>query len=144
MTLGVSLLDKASKACGSDSELARQLGVQRAFVSQMRSGRVKISPSTAAEMADLAGEDARQAAIDSLIENAKGTRREGVLREVLGKALAAGVAGVLVFSYSGDSISSTVSRKPNEISVNTLYIVEYDGYPTKSLPMLHLSKQAAT
>lgn len=125
MTLGITLLDKASKICGSDSELARQLGVQRAFVSDMRKGRIKISPATAAEMADLAGEDARQAAIDSLIENAKGTRREGVLREVLGKALAAGVAGVLVFSYSGDSISSTVSKKQNEISVNTLYIVEY-------------------
>ncbi len=97
------LIDKASKVCGSDSALAKKLGIPRQNVYLMRKGKREISPATAAELADIAGEDARQAAIDAVIESARGTRREGVLREILGKALAAGVAGALVFSYSGDS-----------------------------------------
>lgn len=133
MKLGLSLLDKASRVCGSDTELAKRLGVQRAFVSQMRGGHIKISPSTAAEMADIAGEDARQAAIDSLIENAKGTRREGVLREVLGKALAAGVAAMCLFSYSEGSIYAMENKATTNFLVNTLYIVEYVTRWFKSL-----------
>lgn len=84
MILGLSLLDKASKVCGSDSAMARQLGVQRAFVSDMRNGRVKISPSTAAELAHIAGDDAKKATIYSVIENAQGTRKEDVIKEILG------------------------------------------------------------
>lgn len=103
----LTLIDKASKICKSDAELARRLGVSRAAVSMMRSGKLKISPEMAAFMADIAGENARDAYIAAGIENARGTKYEGALREVLGKALAAGVAGLLVFSYSGDSISST-------------------------------------
>ena len=124
MLLAITLLDKASKVCGSDSELARQMGLHRVDISQMRSGKRTITPETAAELADIAGEDAREAAISAILERAKGTRREGVLREVLGKALAAGVAGVLVFSYSADSNSSTVSKRKSEFFVNSIYIVE--------------------
>lgn len=102
-----TLIDKASKVCGSDAALARRMGIGRSMVSLMRSGDRKITPETAAELADIAGEDAREAAIAAVLENARGTRREGVLRDILGKALAAGVAGMLVISYSDDSISAT-------------------------------------
>lgn len=98
-----SLIDKASKVCGNDSKLAERMGIHRVAISEMRAGRRAISPATAAELADIAGEDAREAAIAAVIEGAKGTRREGMLREILGKAIAAGVAGLLVFSYSDDS-----------------------------------------
>ncbi len=103
------LIDKAAKVCGSDTELAKRLGTARPNISLMRAGKRAISPETAAELADIAGEDAREAAIAAMIENAKGTRREGVLRDILGKAQAAGVAAVLAFSYSGDSMSATDS-----------------------------------
>lgn len=103
----VTLIDKAAKMCGSQNALAERLGFSKGTLSDMRHGRKAISPATAAELADIAGEDARQAAIDAVIESARGTRREGVLREILGKALVAGVAGVLVFSYSEESISAT-------------------------------------
>jgi len=115
-----TLIDKASEICGGDAALARRMGISRALVSLMRSGDRKITPETAAELADIAGDDAREAAISALLENAKGTRRESVLREILGKALAAGVAGMLVFSYSGDSISAT---KTIARTVDSLYIV---------------------
>lgn len=108
-----SLIDKASKVCGNDSKLAERMGIHRVAIAEMRAGRRAISPATAAELADIAGEDAREAAIAAVIEGAKGTRRESVLREILGKAIAAGVAGLLVYSYSGDSISTmeTIAAK---------------------------------
>lgn len=102
-----TLIDKASEICGGDAALARRMGISRALVSLMRSGDRKITPETAAELADIAGDDAREAAIAAILEGAKGTRRESVLRDILGKALAAGVAAVLVISYNDDSNSTT-------------------------------------
>ena len=114
------LIDRASEMCGGDSALAEKMGIPRQNVYLMRTGKRPISPATAAELADIAGDDAREAAIEAIIESAKGTRRESVLREILGKALAAGVAGMLVFSYSGDSISAT-EKIANKL--DGLYIV---------------------
>jgi transcriptional regulator with XRE-family HTH domain len=114
------LIDRAAKVCGSDDALAKRLGTARPNISLMRAGKRAISPETAAELADIAGEDAREAAIAAIIEGAKGTRRESVLRDILGKGLAAGVVGMLVFSYSSDAISATekIARK-----IDSLYIV---------------------
>lgn len=102
-----TLIDKASEVCGGDSALARRMGISCALVSLMRSGGRKITPETAAELADIAGDDAREAAIAAILEGARGTRRESVLRDILGKALAAGVAAVLVISYNDGSNSTT-------------------------------------
>lgn len=98
-----ALIDKAAEVCGSDSALAERMGIDRPNISLMRSGKRSISPATAAELADIAGDDAREAAIAAILESARGTRREGVLRAILGKGLAAGVAGMLAISYSEDS-----------------------------------------
>lgn len=122
-----TLIDKASKVCGSDAALAKRMGIAPQTISNMRGSRT-ITPETAAELADIAGEDAREAAIAAILARAKGTRREGVLREVLGKALAAGAAGALVFSYSSDSISATVKTTKVNTFVNSLYIVECLGW----------------
>lgn len=107
----ITLIDKASQLCGGDTALAKRIGVHQPDISAMRHGKRSISPATAAELADMIGEDAREAVISAVIESAKGTRREGVLREILGKALAAGVAGVSGFSYREDSIFSTLSSE---------------------------------
>ena len=111
------LIDKASKICGSDSKLAERMGIHRVAIAEMRAGKRAISPATAAELADIAGDDAREAAIAAVIEGAKGTRRESVLREILGKAIAAGVAGLLVFSYKDDSTSSTEKIATNDLTI---------------------------
>lgn len=103
------LIDKAAKVCGGDQQLADRLGIARPNISLMRSGKRAISPATAAELADIAGEDAREAVITAVLEGAKGTRREGTLRNILGKALAAGVAAMLVISYSDGSNFATDS-----------------------------------
>ena len=104
-----TLIDRAIEKCGSVNELAKRLNVPSNVVSMMKSKRT-ITPETAAELAHVAGEDARDAAIQAIIDRAKGTRREGALREILGKGLALGVAGLLVFSYSDESISKSVSE----------------------------------
>jgi DNA-binding transcriptional regulator YdaS (Cro superfamily) len=118
------LIDRASEMCGGDSALAEKMGIPRQNVYLMRTGKRPISPATAAELADIAGDDAREAAIAAIIESAKGTRRESVLREILGKALAAGVAGMLVFSYNGDLIFAT-EKIANKL--DSLYIVSNQG-----------------
>lgn len=106
-----TLIDRAAKICGSDSALARRMGIDQPSIAQMRAGRRTITPETAAEMAAIAGEDAREAAIAALLERSKGTRREGVLREILGKGLAVGVGAMSVFSYSGNSNASTENQQ---------------------------------
>lgn len=102
-----ALIDKASKVCEGDSALAKRLKVSRALVSLMRSGNRQITPEIAAQLADIAGEDAAQAALDAMIERAKGTRLEKVLRDILGKAVAAGVVGMLATSYNVGLIPAT-------------------------------------
>lgn len=105
-----TLIDRAAKICGSDSALARRIGIAQPSLAQMRAGRRTITPETAAEMAAIAGEDAREAAIAALLERSKGTRREGVLREILGKGLVAGVEAMSRFSYSESSNANTENR----------------------------------
>ncbi|MDA8446355.1 hypothetical protein [Paracidovorax valerianellae] len=93
------------------------MGIYPADVSNLRAGKRPLSPELAAEIADIAGEDARQAVIDSIIERNAASKKGPILREILGKALAAGVAGMLVFSYSGDSISATEKIANNAGSI---------------------------
>lgn len=118
-----TLIDKASQVCGGDAKLARRMGVAQSVISDMRHRGRSITPVTAAELADIAGEDAREAAIAAVIESTKGTRREGAMREILGKALAVGVAGMLVFSYSDGSNCCMEKTMKSETKVNKLYIV---------------------
>jgi DNA-binding transcriptional regulator YdaS (Cro superfamily) len=102
--LGETLIDKASKRCGSDAALARKMGIYPADVSNLRAGKRPLSPELAAEIAEIAGEDARQAVIDAVIERNEGSKKGHILKEILGKVLAGGAAAVLVFSSSVDSI----------------------------------------
>lgn len=107
MRLAQTLIDKAVEMCGSQAELARRMGVYPTDITKLKSGDRPLSPEIAAELADIAGEDARNAAIEAIIERNAANRKGHMLKEILGKALAAGVAGMCLFSYSGDSISAT-------------------------------------
>lgn len=108
--LGKTLIDKASQVCGSDANLCRRMGISDSLLSLMKSGKRAITPEVAAELADIAGEDAHQAAIDAIIEKTAGTEKGRKMRDILGKAIAAGVGGMLVFSYSVDSIYAMEKR----------------------------------
>ena len=125
MNTGLSLLDRASEVCGSDSELARSMGLHRVVIAELRAGKRTFTPETSAELAAIAGLDAREAAIDAIIERSKGTRRWLVLREILGKGLAAGVAAMWLLSYESSSNYDTATMTNDKEPVNSLYIVEY-------------------
>lgn len=124
MQLVQMLIDKAVEAChGNQAELARKMGIDRAEITRLRSGKRPLSPELAAEIADIAGEDARQAAIDAIIERNAANRKGVLLREILGKAVAAGVVGVSVFFYSGDSISATAPQMKSNDQIDIGHIV---------------------
>lgn len=120
MQYAESLIDKAINSCGSAAELARKMGIDRAEVTKLKQGKRPLSPELAAELADIAGDDAREAAIHAIIERNADGRKGHLLREILGKALAAGAVGMLVISYNGDSISAT-EKIANKL--DSLYIV---------------------
>lgn len=117
------LIDKAAKTCGGQAALARQMGVHPPEITELKKGHRPLSPEIAAELADIAGEDARQAAIEAIIERNKGTRKGQVLQDILGKGLAAGVAAMLLFSYSNDSHSTIASKTMSNETFISLYIV---------------------
>lgn len=116
-----TLIDKAAKICGSDAELCRRAQISPALLSLMRSGKRAMTPVTAAVLANIAGEDARETALGAVIESARGTRLEETIRQILGKALAAGVAGMLAFSYSAEPQDATTSIATNDRQELTYY-----------------------
>lgn len=111
MKLGKTLIDKAIKNCGSSAELARKLEMYPADISNLRSGKRALSPEIAAEIAEIAGEDARQAVIDAIIERNMANKKGPILSAILGKALAVGVVAMLGFSYNNASIAGTAPIK---------------------------------
>lgn len=104
-----TLIDKAAKVCGSEAEVARRLGTSRQALSAMKHGTRETSPETAAMLADIAHEDAREAVIQAVIERNKTGPKADLIREILGKATAAGAAAVLGFSYVAPLFSAMES-----------------------------------
>ncbi len=102
MKLAKLLIDKAAELCGSQAEVARRLGVDRAEITRWKSGLRPLSPEDAAFLADLANVDAKDAAAQALIERNEGTEKGDRLREILGKGGAVFAAAMLVTSYSAE------------------------------------------
>lgn len=111
MEYTLSLIDKAGEKCGSFYQLAKIAGTYESAISSMRAGNRPVPMSLVPILAEIAGVDVHEAIDRVMIEQEKNPKRRGQLVEILGKAVAAGVAGMLVFSYSSDSISTTVTEK---------------------------------
>ena len=119
MKLAEFLIDKAVKMCNdSYSELARRIEVYPTDITKLKQGKRPLSPEIAAELAEVAGLDARQAAIDAIIERNAANRKGALLADILGKGQAAGVAAMLDISYSGDSRIDTAVMKNDSNSIN--------------------------
>lgn len=110
MKLAQTLIDNAVKMCESESDLARRLGMFPQDIHQLKTGKRVLSPEVATKLADIAGIDPRQAAIDALIERDLRNPAGGRVAEILGKALAAGVVATLVFVCSGLFSGATKSE----------------------------------
>lgn len=91
--------------CSSDAELARRLGISPTLLSLMRSHDRAITTDTALKLGEMLNMEARDALELAAIHNDV----HGKFRDYLGKALAAGVAAVLVFSYADLPISAMES-----------------------------------
>lgn len=119
-----ALIDKAGKNAGSFYKLAQVTGLHEQNISAIRAGRRTLPLDVVPELAELAGEDVDEAIHQVMIEQTRDPERRERLTEILGKAVAAGVAAMLVFSYSGDSNSSTLTNAKSNNKLNLLYIVE--------------------
>lgn len=101
-----SLIDKAAENCSSYAELARRIGTSKQSLSQMKHGTRDISPETAALLADIANEDAREAVIRAVIERNRTGPKAEQIREILGKALAGGAVVALLICYNANLIDA--------------------------------------
>jgi len=86
----------------------------------MKHGTRELSPETAALLADIARVDAREAVIQAVIDRNKTGPKAEQIRDILGKALAAGVAAVLLTSYS---VPSTGAHDFEAAQLTPLHIV---------------------
>ena len=126
MKLGQMLIDRAVEICGTARELAKRTNMTPGDISKLRAGIRPLSPEIAAEIAEIAGLDAREAAIDAIIERNADTRKGMLLAEILGKGQAVGVAAMSGISYSGDSrIDSAVIKSNSEVVKNRIHRIYY-------------------
>lgn len=81
----LTLLDRAIKKCQSAEKLAAVTGIHKVDISKMKNGKQPVSPETVAKLCKVlgvVGEEAREWAALSVIENPKNAPISGVLREV--------------------------------------------------------------
>jgi transcriptional regulator with XRE-family HTH domain len=78
------LIDNARATGMSDAEIARRCGVTPSYLCDAIAGRKKLSPETAALLADLAGNDARDALAAQAVRNAKPGQRDKLQRALFG------------------------------------------------------------
>lgn len=84
MESGNTLIDAASRACGSRYKLAMKMQESLSFIGRVASGKAPMPPSLAARMAVIAGLDARRAAMEALVSQEKDHEKALALAAALG------------------------------------------------------------
>jgi transcriptional regulator with XRE-family HTH domain len=123
----IPLIDKAAKVCGGYEKLAERMNTSPAAVSHMKAGKRPISPETAAELADIAGEDVQWAVNMAIIERNAGTEKGSRLARILGEAryvTGAAVLAMLLFSHEDSHATPTVSVSEHLCQLTKMHIVE--------------------
>lgn len=118
MTYTQTLIDKAAETCGSRYKLAKKIGLAESTISSCRVGRRKLPLKYIGVLSDLAHVDAVDALARVVAEQAPGTDAGMVLKEILGKGLAAGVAAMSLFFYSADWNSANAMTPKFSIEIN--------------------------
>jgi hypothetical protein len=88
-----TLIDKAVKKCGSAYRLAKLTGTSQGAISHMISGGREIPPTLAAELAEIVGDDPKEAALAAIVAKEKRPERRAHLLEIFG--LKGGINGAL-------------------------------------------------
>lgn len=131
MQVSKTLIAQALLKGYKQADIARELGVDRAFVSMVKAGKRRFSPQQAVLVAGLGGQDAILAMELATIEGEENPTRRAKLMEILGKVLAVGEAVMSPISYNGPVKSDMALTVKSELPVNSLYIV------SKSLRLVH-------
>lgn len=100
------LIDRASKATGSDTKLAQTLKVSKTVVSDWRHMRKKCPAADVAIMAGIAGLDAEAWVARAVIDSYEGSEKGELLKQVLKKAFAA--TGVALLTFGSNAQAATL------------------------------------
>lgn len=96
MLRGQTLIDKAAQVCGSRYALAKRLGANQGFLSEVANGHKPIPPTLAARLAAIAGEDPRQEALEALAAQEKDPAKRAALTQLFKLAAVKGSATAAV------------------------------------------------
>lgn len=121
MEYGKTLIDKAGKVCGSFYKLSKELGASESNISSVRAGRRALPLEWVPVLAEITGEDPREALARAMAERLpEGSRA----RAILGGVTAAGGAVMLLFFVVLGLLLPSNTYAKAGTQVNTLYIVE--------------------
>lgn len=118
-----TLIDRASKLCGSDTALSKELGCSRSLVCLMKKGERSVTPEMAIILADMLGEDVDLALKQAHIAASVLSKNGGKIRDILGKGLAAGAVAMSAISYSASTNAYTLQSTKIANEVTGIYIV---------------------
>lgn len=121
MAYAETLLDKAGEMCGSFYKLAQETGFKQSTISEIRARKRKLPLEWVPVLAELAGENPREALARVMAEQLPEGNRA---RAILGGVQAAGAAAMLVFFIVPGLLLPSQSYAKGNVSVNPVYIVE--------------------
>ena len=126
MEYGLALIDRAAEKCGGSAyKLAKAWGVSQTMITLIRKGERKLPLRRVPKLAELAGVEPREAMLRVAEEQSAEGSEE---RDLLGKALAATVAAMLLFFVSLAPLlpsQSYAAVMTQSHKLTNLYIVEY-------------------
>lgn len=121
MEYGKALIDKAGKVCGSFYKLHKETGFSEPAISQIRAGKRMLPLEWVPVLAEIAGEDPRDALARVMAERLpEGSRA----RAILGGVRAAGVVALLLLCVVCLTLLPSTGYARTTEKVNPLYIVE--------------------
>lgn len=122
MEYGNALIDKAGKVCGSFYKLHKDTGFPQSHISEIRAGKRALPLEWVPVLAEIAGEDPRDALARVMAERLpEGSRA----RAILGGVRAAGAAVMLLFFVVLLTLQPLTTYAASVRQLNNLYIVEY-------------------
>lgn len=78
-----TLIDKAATRAGSVYAVSKATGVPESTLSKIKSGKLGMSPAVAVLVAEVAGEDAREASLRAIVESEKDESKRERLSKLL-------------------------------------------------------------
>lgn len=118
MECGKTLIERAGEKLGSFYKLAKEANMPEQRISEIRKGKRKLPLKYVPRLAEIAGENPQEWLLAVMAEHEKNPERKQELVGILGKALAACVAGILITSPEQSSASSGSLAKQ---SIHRLY-----------------------